>query len=76
MGTNFGGCYVLLGNYTMKIQVNVPTPNVTFYTTHPAETIFVLLSVKDPVCIEDIHSAVMYGEYKNKGDFLSDFQVH
>ena len=30
--------------------------------------------VKDPVCIEDIHTSVMYGEYKNKGDFLSDFQ--
>ena len=34
MGTNFGGWYVLLGNYTMKIQVNVPTPKFvpTFLT--------------------------------------------
>ena len=30
--------------------------------------------VKDPVSIDDIHNSVLYGEYKNKGDFLSDFQ--
>ena len=30
--------------------------------------------VKEPVCIEDINTSVMYGEYKNKGDFLADFQ--
>ena len=30
--------------------------------------------VKEPICIEDIHTAVMNDEYKDKNDFLSDFQ--
>ena len=29
--------------------------------------------VKDPICIEDIHTAVMNDEYKDESDFLSDF---
>ena len=30
--------------------------------------------VKDPICIEDIHEAVMNGEYKDKAAFLLDFR--
>jgi hypothetical protein len=30
--------------------------------------------VKDPICIDDIVTAVQYGEYKNKNDFINAFK--
>ena len=51
VGTNFGGLYVLEGNYIMKNQVNVPTPKICTYRWLRLETSLVIQQTPEEVSV-------------------------